>query len=103
MLRSRLLRTPKSGSPKIQHFLAHDKSVLLSYFETADECYLWTVTANQLRLSPLGIKQPDLDNLIDSYQQEIQQHLPLADSRLQKSFIKFWSSPPAISFPQART
>ena len=25
---------------KIQHYLARDKSVLLSYFETADECYL---------------------------------------------------------------
>jgi CHAT domain-containing protein len=69
---------------KIQHYLASDKSVLLSYFETADECYLWTVTTNQLRLSPLGIKGPDVDNLIDSYQQEIQQHLPLADSRAAK-------------------
>jgi CHAT domain-containing protein len=65
---------------KIHRYLARDKAVLLSYFETNDECYLWTVTANQLRLSPLGIKGPDLDTLIDSYAQEIQQHLPLASS-----------------------
>ena len=31
---------PKFGSAKIQHYLARDKSVLLSYFETQDECYL---------------------------------------------------------------
>ena len=42
-------RTPgaedtKAWLSKIQHYLARDKSVLLSYFETADECYLWTVT-----------------------------------------------------------
>lgn len=78
---------------KIQHYLAHDKSVLLSYFETADECYLWTVTASQLRLSPLGIKQPDLDNLIDSYQQEIQHHLPLADSRTAKRLYQILVQP----------
>lgn len=78
---------------KLQHYLAHDKSVLLSYFETADECYLWTVTANQLRLSPLGIKQPDLDNLIDSYQQEIQQHLPLADSPAAKKLYQILVQP----------
>ena len=78
---------------KIQHYLARDKSVLLSYFETADECYLWTVTATQLRLSPLGIKGPDLDNLIDSYQQEIQQHLPLADSSAAKKLYQILVQP----------
>jgi len=78
---------------QIQRYLARNKSVLLSYFETADECYLWTVTANQLRLSPLGIKQPDLDNLIDSYQQEIQQHLPLAESRAAKKLYQLLVQP----------
>lgn len=84
---------------KIQHYLARDKSVLLSYFETADECYLWTVTANQLRLSPLGIKQPDLDNLIDSYQQEIQQHLPLADSPAAKKLYRLLIQPASDLIP----
>ena len=78
---------------KLQRYLARDKSVLLSYFETADECYLWTVTANQLRLSTLGIKQPDLDNLIDSYQQEIQQHLPLASSPAAKKLYQLLVQP----------
>ena len=84
---------------KIQHYLAHDKSVLLSYFETQDECYLWTVTANQLRLSPLGIKGPDLDNLIDSYQQEIQQHLPLADSAAAKKLYQILVQPASDLVP----
>jgi len=35
----------KAWLSKIQHYLARDKSVLLSYFETQDESYLWTVTA----------------------------------------------------------
>ena len=85
---------------KVQHFLAHDKSVLLSYFETADECYLWTVTASQLRLSPLGVKQPDLDNLIDSYQQEIQHHLPLADSRTAKRLYQLLVQPASDLTPK---
>ena len=74
--------------------------MLLSYFETADECYLWTVTANQLRLSPLGIKQPDLDNLIDSYQQEIQQHLPLADSPAAKKLYQILVQPASDLAPK---
>lgn len=85
--------------PKIQRYLAHDKSVLLSYFETQDECYLWTVTATQLRLSPLGIKQPDLDNLIDSYQQEIQQHLSLADSPAAKKLYRLLIQPASNLIP----
>jgi len=84
---------------KIQHYLAHDKSVLLSYFETADECYLWTVTAKELRLSPLGIKQPDLDNLIDSYQQEIQHHFPLADSQTAKRLFQILVQPASDLIP----
>jgi CHAT domain-containing protein len=84
---------------KIQRYLARDKSVLLSYFETQDECYLWTVTANQLRLSPLGIKGPDLDNLIDSYQQEIQQHLPLVDSAAAKKLYQILVQPASDLVP----
>jgi CHAT domain-containing protein len=83
----------KGWLSRIQHYLARDKSVLFSYFETQDECYLWTATATQLRLSPLGIKQPDLDNLIDSYQQEIQQHLPLASSPAAKKLYQILVQP----------
>ena len=78
---------------RIQHYLERDKSVLLSYFETYQECYLWTVTANQLRLFPLGIRGPDLDNLIDSYQQEIQQHLPLTSSPAAKRLYQILVQP----------
>ncbi|MGC2741774.1 MAG: CHAT domain-containing protein, partial [Candidatus Angelobacter sp.] len=85
---------------KIQHYLARNKSVLLSYFESQDECYLWTVTATQLRLSPLGIKGPDLDNLIDSYRQEIQQHLPLADSRAAKRLYQILVQPGSDLIPK---
>ncbi|MBZ5493842.1 MAG: CHAT domain-containing protein [Acidobacteriia bacterium] len=85
---------------KIQHYLGRDRSVLLSYFETRDECYLWTVTATQLRLFPLGIKGPDLDNLIDSYQQEIQQHLPLADSSAAKKLYQFMVQPASDLIPK---
>ncbi len=85
---------------KIQHYLARDKSVLLSYFETQDESYLWTVTATQLRLSPLGIKGPDLDNLIDSYQQEIKQHLPLASSRAAKKLYQLLVQPASDLIPK---
>jgi CHAT domain-containing protein len=90
----------KTWLSKIQHYLARDKSILLSYFETADECYLWTVTAKELRLSPLGIKQPDLDNLIDSYQQEIQQHLPLADSPAAKKLYQLLVQPGSDLVPK---
>ncbi|MGZ4865826.1 MAG: CHAT domain-containing protein [Candidatus Angelobacter sp.] len=85
---------------RIQRYLGLDKSVLLSYFETQDECYLWTVTATQLRLSPLGIKGPDLDNLIDSYEQEIQQHLPLADSSAAKNLYQILVQPASDLAPK---
>jgi CHAT domain-containing protein len=91
---------PKVWFAKIQHYLARKKSVLLSYFETQDECYLWTVTATQLRLSLLGIKGPDLDNLIDSYQQEIQQHLRLADSRTAKRLYQILVQPASVLLPK---
>jgi CHAT domain-containing protein len=78
---------------KIQHYLARQKSVLLSYFETQDECYLWTVTATQLRLSPLGIKGPDLDSLIDSYQKEIKDHMSLAGSPAAKRLYQLLVQP----------
>ena len=74
--------------------------MLLSYFETEDECYLWTVTATQLRLSPLGIRGPDLDNLIDSYEQEIQQHLPLAASPAAKKLYQILVQPGSDLVPR---
>jgi CHAT domain-containing protein len=85
---------------KIQHYLARKKSVLLSYFETQEECYLWTVTSTQLRLSPLSIKGPDLDNLIDSYQQEIQQHLALTDSQAAKKLYQILVQPASDLVPK---
>ena len=83
----------KAWLAKIQSYLGRNRSVLLSYFATDKECYLWTVTANQLRLSPLGIRGPDLDNLIDSYEQEIQQHLPLASSPAAKKLYQILVQP----------
>jgi CHAT domain-containing protein len=90
----------KAWLTKIQRYLARDKSVLLSYFETQDECYLWTVTTSQLRVSSLGIRGPDLDNLIDSYQQEIQQHLPLADSPAAKRLYQIMVQPTSDLAPK---
>jgi CHAT domain-containing protein len=90
----------KSWLSKIQRYLARNKSVLLSYFETADECYLWTITAKELRLSPLGIKQPDLDSLIDSYQREIQQHLSLDESRAAKKLYQILLQPASDFMPK---
>jgi CHAT domain-containing protein len=90
----------KGWLSKIQHYLGRNKSVLLSYFETEDECFLWTVTANQLRLSPLGIRGPDLDNLIDSYEQEIQQHLPVASSPAAKKLYQILVQPASDLVPR---
>ena len=90
----------KGWLSKIQHYLGRNKSVLLSYFETEDECYLWTVTATQLRLSPLGIRGPDLDNLIDSYEQEIQQHLPVASSPAAKKLYQILVQPASALVPR---
>ncbi len=89
----RVAEDAKGWLSRIQRYLGRDKSVLLSYFETQDECYLWAVTPNQLRLSSLGIRGPDLDNLIDSYGQEIQQHLPLASSPAAKKLYQILVQP----------
>jgi CHAT domain-containing protein len=59
---------------KVQGYLRRNNEVLLSYFASVQECYLWVVTADQMRLFPLGIAGANLDHLIDSYKQEIQGH-----------------------------
>src|SRR5262249_50048996 len=55
---------PKIWLARIQAFLRPQKAVILSYFASQKECYLWTITSDQIRLSSLGITGPDLDNLI---------------------------------------
>lgn len=78
---------------KIQRYLRRNKSVLFSYFATEKECYLWAITPTQFHLYPLGTSGPDLDNLIDSYHQEIQQHLPLDASPAAKKLFRILVQP----------
>ncbi len=73
---------------KTHRYLRRNKSVLFSYFATEKECYLWAITPTQFRLYSLGISGPNLDNLIDSYEQEIQQHLPLDASPAAKKLFQ---------------
>lgn len=91
-----LPRHPESSRvwlAKIQSYLRRNKSVLFSYFATEKECYLWAITPTQFRLYPLGMSRPDLDNLIDSYHQEIQQHLPLDASPAAKRLFQVLVQP----------
>ena len=84
---------PRVWRTKIQHYLRQNKSVLFSYFATEKECYLWAITPTQFHLYRLGMAGPDLDNLIDSYQQEIQQHLPLDASPAAKKLFQVLVQP----------
>jgi CHAT domain-containing protein/Tfp pilus assembly protein PilF len=91
-----LSRHPESSRvwlAKIQGYLRRNKSVLFSYFATEKECYLWAITATQFHLYPLGMPGPNLDNLIDSYHQEIQQHLPLDASPAAKKLFQVLVQP----------
>ena len=74
-----------------QRYLRRNKSVLFSYFATEKECYLWAITPTQFRLYSLGISGPNFDDLIDSYQHEIQQHLPLDASPAAKKLFQVLS------------
>lgn len=78
---------------KIQQYLRRNNSVLLSYFASKNECYLWTVTGSQLRLSPLGITGPHLDALIDSYHREIQDHTPMSASSASSKLFQILVQP----------
>jgi CHAT domain-containing protein len=84
----------------VQNYLRRNNSVLLSYFATEKECYLWTIRGRQLRLSALGISGPNLDSLIDSYQQEIQQHLPLSASPAAKKLFHILVEPATDLMPR---
>ncbi len=93
-------KSAKAWVAEIQRYLRQNNSVLLSYFSTDKECFLWTITANQLRLSPLGISGPDLDNLIDTYKQEIQQHSTLNESRAARKLFQVLVQPASDLTPK---
>lgn len=90
---------PSVWLAKIQGYLRRNKSVLFSYFATEKECYLWTITPTQFHLYRLGMSGPALDNLIDTYHQEIQQHLPLDASPAAKKLFQVLVQP-AIDLAQ---
>src|SRR5262249_16164383 len=85
---------------RIETYLRRNNTVLLSYFETSKECYLWTVTGRELRWSPLGITGPAMDILIDSYQKEIQRHAPLDESSTSKKLFHTLVQPAADLGPK---
>ena len=84
----------------IQQYLRRNHAVLLSYFASNKDCYLWTLTGTQLRLSPLGIPGPDLDTLIDSYKAAIQRHAPLAESSAAKKLFQVLVQPAGDLIPK---
>jgi CHAT domain-containing protein len=84
----------------IQQYLRRNHAVLLSYFASNKDCYLWTLTGTQLRLSPLGIPGPDLDTLIDSYKAAIQRHAPLDESSAAKKLFQVLVQPAADLIPK---
>lgn len=84
----------------IQQYLRRNHAVLLSYFASNKDCYLWTLTGTQLRLTPLGIAGPDLDTLIDSYKAAIQRHAPIAESSAAKKLFQLLVQPAAGLVPK---
>src|SRR5262249_16732526 len=68
---------------------------------TSKECYLWTLTGTQFRLSPLGITGPDLDTLIDSYKGAINRHTPLSESTAAKKLFQILVEPAADLIPKS--
>lgn len=89
----RHIENPKIWLAKIQQYLRRNNSVLLSYFASKEECYLWTVTGRDLRLSPLGVAGPHLDVLIDSYKREIQDHTPMSASSASSKLFQILVQP----------
>ncbi|HEY1938101.1 MAG TPA: CHAT domain-containing tetratricopeptide repeat protein [Candidatus Angelobacter sp.] len=85
---------------RIQAYLRRSNAILFSYFATQSECYLWVVTSDQVRLFPLGKSGPDLDNLIESYRQEIQQHLPIDASPASKTLFQVLVQPASELIPR---
>jgi CHAT domain-containing protein len=84
----------------IQQYLHRNHAVLLSYFATDKNCYLWTLNGSQLRFSPLGIAGPDLDTLIDSYKATIERHASLSDSSAAKKLFQILVQPAADLVPK---
>jgi len=78
---------------KIKSYLGKRKSVLFSYFLTDNGCYLWAITPKELRMVKLGIKGPELVNLIDSYTEEIRLHTDLANSTAARKLFQLLVQP----------
>ncbi|HEY2499136.1 MAG TPA: CHAT domain-containing protein [Candidatus Angelobacter sp.] len=94
------MENTKAWAARVQNMLRRTHSVLLSYFATEKDCYLWAVTANQLRQFTLGISGPDLDDLIDSYHEEIQEHLQLNASPAAKRLFQVLVQPATDLLPE---
>ncbi len=84
----------------IQQYLHRNHIVLLSYFATGKDCYLWTLTGTQFRLSQLGIAGPDLNILIDSYKAAIERHAPLSESTSAKKLFQILIQPASDLIPK---
>jgi CHAT domain-containing protein len=93
---------PNIWLAKIQGFLRQKQkgAVILSYFASEKECYLWTITPTQIRLSPLGISRPDLDSLVGSYRQEIHNHFDMEASRAAKKLFQVLVQPASDLTPK---
>ncbi len=91
---------PKIWLAKVQSFLRQQKAVILSYFASENECYLWTITPTDIRLSPLGIRGPDLDSLIGSYRQEILNHFEMEASPSAKKLFQVLVQPASDLTPK---
>ena len=79
--------SPAQWLTRIQRLLRQRKAVVLSYFLSEKECYLWVVTAANAQVFKLGIAGPALEDLIDRYRAEINSHLPVeASSAAQRLF-----------------
>jgi len=91
---------PNVWLAKIQNFLRQQNAVILSYFASEKECYLWAITPSQIRVSPLAITRPTLDNLVSSYRQEIKDHLEMESSASAQKLFQILVQPASDLTPK---
>jgi CHAT domain-containing protein/Flp pilus assembly protein TadD len=90
--------TPKKEDAKrwvarIQKLLYARKAVILAYYEAEHDAYEWVITPKVIQLRKLGTSQNDLENLADTYGQEVQQQSPMDSALAQKQLFQLLIKP----------
>jgi CHAT domain-containing protein len=84
---------PRKWVARIQRLLRARRAVILAYYEAEHQLYGWVITPEAVHLKQLGVTQNDLENMADTYGEEVQQQSAMGASVAQKQLYQLLIRP----------